>query len=87
MDSSEAGVTTVFESLAGLPYQECGGKYRRVREIVNSLTQDEATQDRIYKVLWRYGGRCDCTVARNVVALPQVRSSVAQEVQALLASP
>ena len=76
----------MFESLAGLPYQDCGGKYERVRATLEPLSQDLTTQDRIYKVLWRYGGRCDCTVARNVVALPEVKSTVDEEIQAILAS-
>ncbi len=76
----------MFESLAQLPYQACNGKYDRVRAEIEPLSQDLTTQDRIYKVLWRHGGRCDCTVARNVAALPEVRSSVDQEIQAILAS-
>ncbi len=76
----------MFESLAELRYEDCNGKYERVRATIEPLSQDLITQDRIYRVLWQHGGRCDCTVSRNVVALPEVKNSVDQEIQAILAS-
>lgn len=74
----------MFAQLGEIPYESCKGKYVRVQAIIQGIAPDQAMQDEIYKVLWRYGGRCDCTVDRNVVRPAAVREAADKEIKAIL---
>lgn len=76
----------MLESSGGVAYQECEGKYRRVRRLVEETTGDPACQARIYQVLFRYGGRCDCTVDRNVVRVPGHLAAAEEEIRKIVAA-
>lgn len=75
----------MLEDSAGVAYQDCNGKYRQVRRLLDQAVQDPAGRSRVYEVLFRYGGRCDCTVDRNVVRVPAHLAAVEEEVRKVLA--
>lgn len=74
----------MLRELGEIPYQECNGRYRRVREIIEKTTSNNAVQDRIYRLLFKHGGRCDCTVDRNVVRIPERLADVEEKIGKLL---
>jgi hypothetical protein len=74
----------MLEALGEIPYQECNGKYRRVRELIEGQAADAPKQNRIYDLLFKNGGRCDCTVDRNIVRAPNKLSSVEDEIKRIV---
>lgn len=74
----------MFQDLEAVDWQDCGREYTRVENQISVLTQDVAQRSEIYRILWRYGGRCDCTTAFNIVKQPEVRASVEQEIERVL---
>jgi hypothetical protein len=74
----------VFEALEQLDWQDCQREYTRVEQQVRALTEDLPRRSQIYRVLWKHGGRCDCTTAFSIVKRPDVRATVEQEIQAVL---
>lgn len=75
----------MLERSGGIAYHECDGKYRQVRRLIEETTQDPACQARIYQVLFQYGGRCDCTVDRNVVRVSGHLEAAEEEIRQILA--
>lgn len=76
-----------LEQLGEVRYQDCNGRYRLVRQMVEDATPDGERHERIYQTLFKSGGRCDCTVDRNIVRVPDTAASVDTQVQAILAGP
>ncbi len=74
----------MLEALGEIPYQDCNGKYRRVRELVEGHATEPAKQNHIYGILFKYGGRCDCTVDRNIVRAPDRLSVVKEEIKRIV---
>lgn len=73
-----------LEQLGEVRYQDCNGRYRRVRQLVEEATADTECHERIYQMLFKNGGRCDCTVDRNILRVADKATSVEGEVQAIL---
>ncbi len=74
----------MLEKLGEIEYQECGGKYRRVREIIEGWVSEAAKQNHIYGVLFKHGGRCDCTVDRNIVRVVEELRVVEEEIKRII---
>lgn len=74
----------ILNQLGTIPYEECVGRYRKVRQLVGQATADAKQQSAILQVLFRYGGRCDCTVDRNVVRVPENLVAAEKQIQAIL---
>lgn len=77
----------MFDALANFPWEECRSRYERVRSLIDAATEDITKRDRIYQILWENGGRCDCTVGRNIVDFPDKWSTVKAEIDQVIASP
>lgn len=75
----------VLEQLGPIEYSECRSKYVKVRRLVEQATGDPHKQTQIYQLLFASGGRCDCTVDRNVVRHPQKLAEVEAGIQRVLA--
>jgi len=74
----------MFRALENLDWQDCGRQYTRVEGQIRELTQDLTQRSMIYRILWKYGGRCDCTTAFNIVKRAEVRAQVEQEIERVL---
>lgn len=61
----------MLEQLGPIEYGECRGKYVKVRRLVEQATGDAHKQTQIYQLLFANGGRCDCTVDRNIARVPE----------------
>lgn len=72
----------MLEALGQIPYQQCDGQYQKVRRLVEAATPDQAKQSGLYAVLFKHGGRCDCTVDRNIVRSPPTLAAVEGEIRA-----
>ena len=77
----------MFEALANFPWEECRSRYDKVRETLDAASEELTKRDRVYQVLWENGGRCDCTVGRNIVDFPDKWATVKQQIDEVLASP
>ena len=75
----------MLEQLGIVEYHECRGKYLKVRRLVEQATHDPHVQTQIYQLLFRNGGRCDCTVDRNVVRDPHKLAEVEAGIGRVLA--
>lgn len=71
----------MLEALGQVPYQQCQGQYAKVRRLVEAATSDQARQSRLYAILFNHGGRCDCTVDRNIVRVPETLAAVEAEIR------
>lgn len=74
----------MLERLGEVPFEDCFGRYRLVRQLVAEATSDEKKQSLIMQALFRHRGRCDCTVDRNVLRVPETLSAAEREIQAIL---
>jgi len=74
----------MIQELGEVEYQDCNGKYRRVRELVERWAPEAAKQNQIYGVLFKHGGRCDCTVDRNVVRVAEKLGVVEEEIKRIV---
>lgn len=74
----------MLDRLGEIRFRECRGKYSKVRGLVEEATSDPQKQGQLYQVLFQHGGRCDCTVDRNVVRVSEKLAQVEAGIQALL---
>lgn len=74
----------MLEELGEIQYQDCNGKYRRVRELIEGRVSEATKQNQIYGVLFKHGGRCDCTADRNVVRAADKLSLVEEEIKRII---
>lgn len=77
----------MFEQFANYEWENCRSRYDRSREEVDALTPDLTRRDLIFQVLWENGGRCDCTIGRNIVDEPDVWSRVRTRIEEILSGP
>ncbi|MEK7217076.1 MAG: hypothetical protein AAB289_15945 [Chloroflexota bacterium] len=77
----------MFEQFAGYEWDKCRSRYDKSREEVDALTPELTKRDLIFQVLWENGGRCDCTIGRNIVDQPDVWSSVRPQIEKILVDP
>ena len=74
----------MLQELGEIRYQDCNGKYRRVRELIETWAPEATKQNQIYGLLFKHGGRCDCTVDRNVVRVADKLGVVEEEIKRIL---
>ena len=74
----------MLTALGEVEYQDCNGKYRRVRELIENQATEPTKQNQIYAILFKHGGRCDCTVDRNIVRAPDKLSLVEDEIKRIV---
>lgn len=74
----------MLERLGEVPFENCLGRYRLVRQLVAQATSDEKKQSLILQTLFRYRGRCDCTVDRNILRVPENLSAAEAEIGLIL---
>jgi len=74
----------MLQELGEIEYPDCNGKYRRVRELVEGLAPQADKQNQIYGVLFKHGGRCDCTVDRNIVRVADKINVVEKEIKRII---
>ena len=74
----------MLEELGEIQYQDCNGKYRRVRELIEGRIPAATKQNQIYGVLFKHGGRCDCTVDRNIFRAVDKLSLVEEEIKRII---
>lgn len=77
----------MFEQFAGYEWENCRSRYDKSKDEVDALTQELTKRDLIFQVLWERGGRCDCTIGRNIVDQPEVWTAVKQEIEGILSGP
>jgi hypothetical protein len=51
---------------------------------VEQATSEMAQQERIFQRLFKSGGRCDCTVDRNILRVEDTRMVVEQDIAGIL---
>ncbi len=74
----------MLQEVGEIEYQDCNGKYRQVRELVERWAPEAAKQNQIYGLLFKHGGRCDCTVDRNVVRMADKLRIVEEEIKRIV---
>jgi hypothetical protein len=74
----------MLQELGEIEYQDCNGKYRRVRELIETWARETTKQNQIYGLLFKHGGRCDCTVDRNIVRVADKLQVVEEEIKRIL---
>ena len=74
----------MLQELGDIEYQDCNGKYRRVRELIETWARETTKQNQIYGLLFKHGGRCDCTVDRNIVRVADKLQVVEEEIKRIM---
>ena len=74
----------MLQELGEIEYQDCNGKYRRVRELIETWARETTKQNEIYGLLFKHGGRCDCTVDRNIVRVADKLQVVEEEIKRIM---
>ena len=74
----------MLQELGEIEYQDCNGKYRRVRELIETWARETTKQNQIYGLLFKHGGRCDCTVDRNIVRVADKLQVVVEEIKRIM---
>ena len=77
----------MFEQFTSYQWENCRNRDDKSREEVDALTPELTKRDLIFQVLWERGGRCACTIGRNIVDQAEVWAAVKQQIEAILAGP